>query len=155
MTQKRGQNNNIKGKFFLDGQDRGEFPVGVVPAPVGPRHPIAAPHWIPLFSRPIAALPSPSDGRVGQGHSRDARRGGTRLSMNRARGRADADGIRADARKGAAGEERRGEERRGLPIPTNSTDDNEGENKNKAVRQLNERAYARSEAGQRAGQRVS
>ena len=61
-------------------------------------------------------------------------------------------------RKGAGGEAtqaRRGEDEERTPESTDSTDDNEGENKNKAVRQLNERAYARSEAGQRAGQRVS
>ena len=65
--------NNIEVKLFLDGEDGDEFPLGVVPAPVIRRHPIASPHCIPLFSRPIVALPSPSDGGVGQGRSRDAR----------------------------------------------------------------------------------
>ena len=111
--------NNIEVKLFLDGEDGDEFPLGVVPAPVIRRHPIASPHCIPLFSRPIVALPSPSDGGVGQGRSRDAR----------AAGRTD------------EGRRRRG--RRGLPIPTNSTDDNEGENKNKAAER---RPYARTHA---------
>ena len=59
--------------------------------------------------------------------------------------------------EGGAGGERRGEER--TPRSTASTDDNGGENKNKAVRQLNGRPYAlthtRSQTEQRAGQRVS
>ena len=45
-------------------------------------------------------------------------------------------------RKGAGGEAtqaRRGEDEERTPESTDSTDDNEGENKNKAVRQLNDR----------------
>ena len=51
---------------------------------------------------------------------------------------------RREARRGEArrGEERRGEER--TPESTDSTDYNEVENKNKAVRQLNDRTHART-----------
>ena len=78
--------NNIEVKLFLDGEDGDEFPLGVVPAPVIRRHPIASPHCIPLFSRPIVALPSPSDGGVGQGRSRDARAAGRTDEGRRRRG---------------------------------------------------------------------
>ena len=120
-------------------KDGDEFPLGVVPGPASPRRPIASPHCIPLFSRPIVALSTFfSRRRCRTGSPRPRRTSLPPSSMNRteqsrARGRAQ------EARRGEATQARRGEDEERTPESTDSTDDNEGENKNKAVRQLNDR----------------